>query len=243
MSKEEIKFDVSDEDITKALADLDSISAIEEDESDDLFKGEDDSDEAEEVVKAFPEKGEESEGEEDDDDDDDDDDDEDLKKGKKKAIKKSIEGEEEIDIVKALEESPMLSEFSKSLEASAAMVEKQSKANAILFKGMNERMISLQESLEELQNTPIQKSLTHARAVDRFEKGGEGAAEEVLVATDMRHKESILKGLEELAFPNGEPMNEDIAKAMATYETATELDTRYVAQLSRHLGKKVVAKG
>ncbi|MDX1960035.1 MAG: hypothetical protein SFU98_15820 [Leptospiraceae bacterium] len=166
----------------------------------------------------------------------DDNDDDDTDNGKSMKSKKS-RGKKSDDMTKSVVASSIfdtnlrLRDIEKSFDASMEFAKDTNKAVGRIMKSMFEMLMDLQERLDQADekmekalSTPNpQKSVTKAKAVERFSKG----VGEVITLSKSQDKKKILNLLDVFTFQNSS-YNEEIGKSMTMFENTNQLEKSVV---------------
>jgi hypothetical protein len=246
------KFKVTDEDIEKALDEL-------EEEADEISKGIDDDEEEDDLEKAEDEEDDVEKAEDEDEEDDEDDDEEGDEKVEKAHSKKEDEEDEEDDEEEEEEEMPKKKKHGKRVEKAIEVSDflkgitdeindeqnqtRRALGNvAIIMKGVLDEVEELRSVID---STPRKKKsfINKSDVTDRFKKGIETDEDEEKVLGMRTHKRIILKALDTLAFgEDGKTGDATFMKAITSLEATGSMPADVLHRVEERLKVKIDPK-
>ena len=165
--------------------------------------------------------------------------------GYTELMKKAEEGaeaiskaEEEEMFEKALDSSPVLDKFHKSMLSMNDSMDEKFSDVATLMKGMLDSNKAMRAELEELKNTPLASKGVTTAPVDRFAKGEDAEAIAKGALSITANKKDVLDLMEKAAF-EGEG-NDTLMKGLLAFEQTGNISIPVQSAFETSTGKKLV---
>lgn len=151
----------------------------------------------------------------------------------KPKIKKGVTDDD--DAQEAIDASPALKMFADRLEKIEQKLAKSAGLNATVLKGIYSEILGVKSEVEKQGGEPNQRK-SISKAVERFDIVDDAAVKNTLSLKN--NKNDILNVLDELTFKGG-GLNQDMAKAMTDYEVTGRLSDKGFAAIEKE-GYKIV---